>query len=149
MEKINWNLRIVAEGREPATIYVRKHQFRVGVPLQFDPEYKYITSLEYALSALAADVVGGLQVISHRRRLKLDNIEAVVSGELNNPMTYLGVVGETGNPGIEQVSMIVYISSIARKEDIEQIWEEMLQKSPLVQTLKQVVKLNIIMKVTV
>jgi len=107
MDKINWNLRIIAEGREPATVYVRKHQFRVGVPLQFDPEYQHITALEYALGSLAADVVGGLQVASHRRRLKLDTIEAVVSGELNNPLTYLGVVGETGNPGLERVKMTV------------------------------------------
>lgn len=149
MENSNWNLRIVAEGREPATVYVRKHQFRVGVPLQFDPEYGNITALEYALSAIAADVVGGLQVGSHRRRIKLDNIEAVVSGELNNPLTYLGVVGEIGSPGIEKVNMIVYVSSTAREEDIKQIWEEMLQKAPLVQTLKSIVKLDITLKITV
>lgn len=149
MENPNWNLRIVAEGREPATVYVRKHQFRVGVPLQFDPEYGNITALEYALSALAADVVGGLQVVSHRRRIKLDNIEAVVSGELNNPLTYLGVVGEIGSPGIEQVNMIVYVSSTTTEEEIRQIWEEMLQKAPLVQTLKSTVKLNITLKVTI
>ena len=52
MDKVSWNLRIVAEEKEPATVYVRKHQFRVGVPLQFDPEYQHITALEYALGAL-------------------------------------------------------------------------------------------------
>lgn len=148
MDKVSWNLRIIAEGREPATVYVRKHQFRVGVPLQFDPEYQHITALEYALSSLAADVVGGLQVVSHRRRLKLDCIEAVASGELNNPLTYLGVVGETGNPSLEHVNMTVYVSSTAKEEDVRQIWEEVLQKSPLVQTLKPTVKLDIVLKMT-
>lgn len=148
MDKISWNLRIIAEEKEPATVYVRKHQFRVGVPLQFDPEYQHITALEYALGALSADVVEGLQVISHRRRLRLYCIEAVVSGELNNPLTYLGVVGETGNPGLEHVNMTVYVSSTAKEEDIKEIWGEMLQKSPLVQTLKPTVKLDFVLKVT-
>lgn len=128
---------------------MRKHQFTVGVPLQFDPEYPHITALEYALGALAADIVGGLQVISHRRRLKLDNVEAVLSGELNNPLTYLGVVGETGHPGLERVNVTVYVSSTGSEEEIGLIWEEMLQKSPLVNTLKRAVKLDLVMKVVI
>lgn len=92
--------------------------------------------------------MGGLQVTSHRRRVKLDNIEAVVSGELNNPLTYLGVVGETGNPGLELVNMTVYVSSGAEEKDVRQIWEETLQKSPLVQTLKPTVRLDIVLKTT-
>ncbi len=149
VEKTTWNLRVVAEDRQPARVYVRKHQFTVGVPLQFDPEYGQITALEYALGALAADVVGGLQSISHRRRLTLNNVEAVVSGELNNPLTYLGVVGETGHPGLEHVHMIVYVSSPGSEEDIAQIWKETLQKSPLVNTLKRAVKLDLAIKLIV
>ena len=149
MEKIAWNLRITAVGREPATVYVRKHQFKVGIPLQFDEDYGHITALEYALGALGADLVGGLQVVARKRRIKLDNVEAVLSGEIDNALTYLGVVGEEGHPGLKRVTVTVYVSSIAPQEDIRGLWEEMLQRSPLVRTLEDAINLDLVLKVVV
>jgi hypothetical protein len=84
-------------------VFVRKHQFPVGAPLQFDAEYDAITALEYVLGAIGADVVHGLQTLARKRRVDIDQVEAVVQGELNNPLTYLGVVGADGPPGLEKI----------------------------------------------
>jgi hypothetical protein len=100
-------------------VFVRKHQFPVGVPVQFDAAYDAIAALEYILGAVGGDVVNGLQTVARKRRVEIDRIEAVVQGELNNPLTYLSVVGESGPPGLEKVQIKVYVASVAAEEDIQ------------------------------
>ena len=102
MERYPWTLRVRAAGRDRATVFARTQQFSVGALVQFETAYDAITALEYVLEAIGADVVSGLQTVARKRRIEVDHVEAVVEGELNNPLTYLGVVGESGHPGLEQ-----------------------------------------------
>jgi len=146
MYETRWTLRVRASGKDLNTIYVRQHRFEAGQPLHFDEEYEYTTALEYLLAAIGADLVGGLQVIAEKRRLQLNDVEAVVSGKLNNPLTYLGVVGEEGHPGLEQVDVTVFVSSAEPEEKVRQAWEEMLRRSPIVHTLKSAVRLDLDIK---
>ena len=147
MEEIRWNVRIRGSGKDPATVYVRRHQFEVGAPVQFDDRYDHVTALEYVLGALGADITNGLQSLARRQRIQIDAIEATVSGELNNALTYLDVVGEKGHPGLEVVSIKVYVSSDEPQEEVRRVWEETLKKSPLVRTLQSTVKLNLCLTV--
>ena len=50
-----------------------------------------MSALEYVLGAIGADLVNGLQMLGRRRRIAIEQVEARVEGELNNPLTYLGV----------------------------------------------------------
>ena len=115
--------------------------------MQFDREYDRITALEYTLGAVGADVVNGLTALARRRRVDVEEVEAVVSGRLNNPLTYLGVVGEEGHPGLERMKVRVYVSSTEAEERVRKVWQEMLAKSPLVRTLKPALDLELSMKV--
>ena len=146
VDEFKWNLRVRTTGKGCATVYVRKHQFEVGSPVQFDKEYGGVTALEYVLGAIGADIVAGLQACSRRRRVDVDDIEAQVSGELNNALTHLGVVGEEGHPGVEKVTVKVYVSSSAPEEAVWRIWEEMLERSPLVRTFGHIARLELSMK---
>ena len=76
-------------------------------------------------------------------------MEALVSGELNNPLTHLGVVGEEGHPGLETVRVKVYVSSTEVKEEIQRIWNEMLEKSPLVRTFQSAINLELDLQVVI
>jgi hypothetical protein len=76
-------------------------------------------------------------------------VEALVSGELNNPLTHLGVLGEGGHPGLETVRVKVYVSSTEVKEEIQRIWNEMLEKSPLVRTFQSAIKLELDLQVVI
>ena len=149
MEKAHytWVLRVSTTSPGGATVFVRKHQFPVGVPLQFDAEYNAITALEYVLGAIGADVVNGLQTLARKRRVEIDHVEAVVQGELNNPLTYLGVVGEDGHPGLEKVQVKVYVASVAAAEDIQCLWQEMLRRSPLVRTFQSSIQFELSLQV--
>ncbi|HVC34971.1 MAG TPA: OsmC family protein [Chloroflexota bacterium] len=141
------SLRVRATVEGQATVYARQHCFVVGAPLQFDGRYAQITALEYALGAVGADVVNGLRLRARKRRLRLDDVEAVVSGQLNNALTYLGVVGETGHPGLERLAVKVYVGSDASEEALRQLWDETLAASPLVRTFQSALDLDLTMKV--
>src|SRR5438876_5427118 len=125
MQHYTWTLRVSTAGKDRATVFARQHQFTVGAPVQFDPAYDAITALEYVLGAIGADVVHGLQALARKRWVEVDHVEAVVEGELNNPLTYLGVVGESGHPGLERVSVKVYVASIAAEERSEEHTSEL------------------------
>jgi hypothetical protein len=146
-ERYTWTLRVSTAGKDRATVFVRQHQFAVGAPVQFDAAYDSITALEYVLGAIGADVVNGLWALARKRRIEVDHVEAVVQGELNNPLTYLGVVGESGHPGLEQVSVKVYVASLATDEEIRRVWQEMLDKSPLVRTFQPAIRFELSMQV--
>ena len=147
MQDFHWNVRVRSINRTLAKVYVRKHTYEIGAPLQFDSEYEHVTALEYALGAIGGDVVNCLQMVGRRRRVEIDDIEAVVSGQVHNPLTYLGVVGEEGSSALQRVSVRVYLSSPTEPSKIQAVWEEMQQKSPLVQTLRTCVDLELSLQI--
>jgi OsmC-like protein len=147
MEGYTWTLRVIASEGGQATIFTRQHQFRVGAPVHFDRAYEAVSALEYVLGAIGADVVNGLQTLGRRRRVAIGQVEAVVEGKLNNPLTYLRVVGETGHPGLEKVQIQVYLASPEEEAVIHRLWHEMLATSPLVHTFQAAIQLELKLQV--
>jgi hypothetical protein len=144
-----WTLRVSTTHTDCASVFVRKHRFDVGAPVHFDVEYDAISALEYVLGAIGADIVNGLQALARKRRLEIDHIEAVVQGELNNPLTHLGVIGEEGHPGLEKVSVKVYVASLEAEAEIQRLWQEMLARSPLVWTFQSAIQFELHMQVVI
>jgi uncharacterized OsmC-like protein len=143
MDGFAWELRVRSTGRDRSTAYVRQHRVEIGAPLSFDARDEQVSALEYVLAAVGADLVNGLGAIARRRRIPIDGIEAVVRGRLNNPLTYLGVVGEEGHPGLELITVRVYVATDEDGEGLRLAWEELLRASPLVNTLRPSVQLEL------
>ena len=148
MNGITSTLRITATERDGARVFVRRHEFSVGGPIEFDVDSPRVAALEYAFGAVGAEIVGGLQAFAKRRRVELDAVEAVVKGELENPLTYLEVIGETGRPRITRVHVKVYISSSADERAVRQLWDETQDHLPLVCTLGGALRLDIELALT-
>jgi hypothetical protein len=104
-------LRVVASGRHAVRVTTRGVQLSIGRPVEFDSEATDVSALECALAAIGAEVVGGLRTFAERRRLVLDDVEAVVKARLEAPLVYVGVIGERGNPRLSIVAVKVYVSS--------------------------------------
>jgi hypothetical protein len=150
MERENrkWSVRVSSAGPGLATAFVRKQKFAVGAPVTFDDDDPSVSALEYVLGALGADLVNGFVALARLRRVLVDHAEAVVHGRLDNPMMHVGVVGETGHPGLDEVTVKVYVSSSAPEEAVRKVWQETLDKSPLVHTLRPAVRLGLELAVT-
>ena len=147
MNEFSWTLRITVTDDDAANVVTRRHQFAVGRPLHFDAEYQHVTPLEYALGALGAEIVNGLRQSAKRRRMELDDIEAVVDGELDNPLTYLEVVGEEGHPGLVRVLVKVYVSSPHDEQTWRTLWDETRERLPLVRTFSGALSLTVEVRV--
>ena len=149
MERHTWTLRVSARGGGQATVFARQHQFCVGAPVDFDRAYEAVSALEYVLGAIGADLVNGLQMLARKRRVVIEQLEAVVVEELNNPLTYLGVIGEGGHPGVERVRIRVYLASPEQEATSQRLWQEMLERSPLVRTFQAAIQLELNLQVIV
>ena len=71
----------------------------------------------------------------------------MLSGRLNNVLTHLGVVGETGHPGVEYIRGTLYVSSDADRNVLDEMWRATLERSPLVNTLQRCVTLSLELQV--
>ncbi|MBZ0135414.1 MAG: hypothetical protein K8I27_03445 [Planctomycetes bacterium] len=141
-----WQVRVSGRPGADADVFVRKQKFKVGVPIQFDAEYSSVTAIEQLLGAFGADLCQGLLLRVRKRRLEVDGVEAVVEGRLNNPLVYLDVVGESGHPGLEYLTARVYVSTLHSDAELQPAWEETLKLSPLVNTLRNCVTMDLSFK---
>ena len=135
MDTIAFSLRVTAPGPDVARIFIGRRHFSIGKPLEFDEASPHVAAIEYALGAVGGEIVNGLRAFADRRRLSIDAVEAVVSGALENGLTYLEVIGEQGQPKIARVHVKVFVSApdVAATRTL---FEYVLDRLPLVCTLR-------------
>ena len=138
-----WTSRVSWVGDGWATAYARNHAFTVGRQASFREADAHPDAVEYLLGALGGDLISGFASHATRRGVEVDAMEASIFGRLNNPLVYLGVVGESGHPGFDTISCTLYVSADADEEVLEEVWRTTLARSPLVNTLDRCVGLTL------
>src|SRR5262249_54839173 len=103
MTAISTSLRVTAPESSTARVSTGRRQFSIGRPIEFDDASPHVSALEYVLGAVGGEVVNGLREFARRRRLGIDAIEALVTGELQDGLAYLEVIGESGRPRIGRI----------------------------------------------
>ncbi len=141
MDDIFTTLRVTAGEPDLARVAIRRQQFVVGRPIEFDQSAPRIAALEYALGSVGAEIVNGLRLFASRRRVEIDAIEAVVTADLENPLAYLEVIGETGRAVLQWIHIKVFVSC-ADQSTIRGVFEAMLDRLPLTSTLRVATKLT-------
>ena len=142
MTAITLSLRVTAPGSASARVSVGRRHFSIGRPVEFDEASPHVAALEYALGAVGGEVVNGLREFARRRRLTIEAAEALVTGELYDGLTYLEVIGERGRPRIGRIAVKVFVASM--DDNVTQtLFDEMLDRLPLVSTLRNTVDLDI------
>jgi|GEM_PF-1146665 hypothetical protein len=140
---LGWSVRVSSSDPQGAVVYARKHRSELGAPISFDAEAELPSAVESLLGAIGADLVCGLKDRCKKNRLEVDNVEAVVQGELENPLSYLRVVGEEGSPRLARVTLKIYVETLEDDTAVQNIWDDVLAHSPLYLTLSPVVQFNI------
>src|SRR5579859_3386400 len=138
-----WKVRVRGIGTQDTTVYSRNHAFSVGGAASFRPTDRHPSAVEYLLGALGADVTSGFQLLAARQGIVVDALELTLSGRLENPLVFLGVVGVTGSTGVAQISGVLYVSADADETILHTIWQSTLARSPLYNTLKPGVVLDL------
>ena len=127
-------LRVTGGGGDVARVTVRRQQFAVGRPIEFDQAAPRIAAVECVLGAAGAEVVNGFRVFAERRRLDIDAIEAVVTADLEHALAYLEVIGEPGRPTIRRIHIKVFVSC-ADQRAASELFEIVRDKLPVMALL--------------
>ena len=138
MNALTVSLRVTATARASARVLTGRRQFSIGRPVEFDEASAHVSALEYALGAVGGEIVNGLREFARRRRIELDAIEALVSGDLEHALTYLEVVGETRPPRLVRIAVKVFVSG-ADEAAMRALFPELLDRLPLTCTLRAAV----------
>ena len=141
MNTVALSLRVTAPDRDVARVSVGRRQFSIGRPLEFDEASPHVAAIEYALGAVGGEIVNGLRAFADRRRLSIDAVEAVVGGVVESGLTYLEVIGETGQPKIARIHVKVFVSALDAAAT-RTVFELMLDRLPLVCTLRAALPLT-------
>jgi hypothetical protein len=142
MTVITISLRVTAPGPAAARVSVGRRQFSIGRPVEFDEASPHVAALEYALGAVGGEVVNGLREFARRRRLAVDEVEALVTGELQNGLAYLEVIGESGRPRIRRIGIKVFVASVDHTAT-RALFDEMIDRLPLISTLREALDLDV------
>lgn len=142
MTAITISLRVTAPGPAIARVSVGRRHFSIGRPVEFDDASPHVAALEYVLGAVGGEVVNGLREFARRRRLTIDAVEAVATGELQDALAYLEVIGETGRPRIRRIAIKVFVAS-ADHQATRALFDEMIDRLPLVATLRDALDLDV------
>lgn len=134
-----------ADGR--ARAYARGQSFDIDSQASLRESDHAPSAVEYTLGALGGDLVCGFQREAASRRLKVHAIELSLTGRLDNVLVHLGVIGETGHPGLASIDGTVYVSTDAGEHDVEDVWRASLERSPLFNTLSRCATVNVTVRV--
>jgi hypothetical protein len=138
-----WTARVRGQDPHQTTVYTRNHAFVVGPAASFRPADPQPSAVEYLLGALGADLAWGFQAEAARQAMAVEALELVLTGHLGNPLVFLGVIGETGNPGVAGIQGVLYVSTEADPQLVRTVWATTLARSPLYNTLKPGVALDL------
>jgi hypothetical protein len=142
MTVITISLRVTAPGAAAARVSVGRRQFSIGRPIEFDEASPHVAALEYALGAIGGEIVNGLREFARRRRLAIDAVEALVTGELQDGLAYLEVIGEPGRPRLRRIAVKVFVASVDAHAT-RALFDEMIERLPLTCTLREAIDLDI------
>jgi uncharacterized OsmC-like protein len=147
LEPHRWTARALPAGPGAITVYARNHRFTAGSQASFAPTDLHPGAVEYLLGALAADILAAFLRQASRRGLPIAAAEASVSGSLNNPLLVVGVIGETGHPGFEEIAATLYVTTEAEESLVRASWTAALESCPVVHTLQRAVPLTLNLQV--
>jgi hypothetical protein len=128
-------LRVASTSAGVAAAYIRRRRFEFGLPLTFDDHYEQISALEAFTGAFAAEIINGLRRRADKRRRELSQVEGVVKVWLENPLTYLEVIGEEGSPAIKRLRLQLFVNTLESEPVVRGLLDETLKRSPLYLTL--------------
>ena len=132
-QQFKWNLRARRTAEMETTTYSRNFSWKTARSVDFDRSGNLPSSLEHFFGALLADVINCFTVRCSRNQILLDELEGTLNGTLNNSLAAVGI--EDGDPSISEIKIVMYVTSPATSEDIQQQWTLALSDSTVYQTL--------------
>ncbi|MDJ0269059.1 MAG: OsmC family protein [Aigarchaeota archaeon] len=134
-EELNvWKARVRWLGGFRGRAYIRDHSFVVDEPADLAGVDTAPNAVEYVLAALGSCLMVGFILNATKKNVKIDNLEIALEGRIDNILTFLGLSRE-GHPGYREIKVKLYVKTSASQEEVEEIWRETFNTSPVGNTL--------------
>jgi len=146
-DPITWSVRVSSAGEETQVAYARNHTLPIGRSASFQERDPNPSAVELFLAALGGDIASSFNRIARRRGISVVALEASVLGQIASPLVVLGVIGESGDPGFEEISCTLYVTADAEDANLRQAWEACLTISPIVSTLRRAIPLQLTLQI--
>lgn len=142
-----WKVRARWRDGMRATVFARNHSFEVGQPASFDTEDAAPSAVEVLLGALAGCLAVGFQWRASQRGIEVFQLEVSLAAQADNILVFLGVENE-GHPGLATVRGRLFVDADGEGAVIEEIWNETVERSPVLQSLVRDVSIDVEMRRT-
>lgn len=140
------NFRGTSNDLSSVKIYTSKNSFQIEKQISFDSESKPISSLEYFAGSVLSSILLTLLEQSKSRGSIVEEIEGVLNLSLENPLSMLGVKGYEEEPFIAQLTVTVFLYVDLEDKAFDDFCQGALAKSPIYNTLKRSMELEVVFK---
>jgi hypothetical protein len=127
-------------------VYTNKNSFQIEKQISFDSESKPITSLEYFAGSVLSSILLTLLEQSKQRGSIIEEMEGVLNLSLENPLSLVGVKGYDEEPNIQKMTVTVFLYVDLEGQDFDDFCYGALRKSPIYNTLRRSMELDVIFK---
>jgi uncharacterized OsmC-like protein len=124
-------------------IFTNKNSFQIEKQVSFDSEYEQISSLEYFAGSVLSSIILTLLEQSKKKGSIIEEIEGVLNLSLENPLSLLGVRGYDEEPCINRITVTVYLYAELEDSDLSDFCTKALNHSPVYNTLKRSMDLEV------
>lgn len=145
-ERFDVTFRGTSNDLSSVKIYTNKNSFQIDKQISFDSEYKPITSLEYFAGSVLSSILLSFLEQSRKRGSIIDEIEGVLNLTLENPLSMLGVKGYDEEPVISRMQVTVFLYVDLEDKAFDDFCLGALVKSPIYNTLKKSMELEVLFK---
>lgn len=129
-----WTVRVRWTEGMAARAFVRNHSVEIGQPASFDTEDPAPSAIEHLLAAVGGCLAVGFQWRASRSGIEVRNLEVSLRARSDNILVFLGLE-EDGHPGLAAVTGKLYVDCDGEDEQIAELWEQTVRRSPLAQSL--------------
>lgn len=137
------NFRGISNDLTSVKIFTNKNSFQIEKQISFDTEYKPISSLEYFAGSVLSSILLTLLEQSKKRGTMIEEMEGVLNLTLENPLSLVGVKGYNEEPFIRKITVTVFLFVDLEDNDFDDFCFRALKNSPIYNTLKRSMELEV------
>ncbi len=122
----------------PARGQSRSHQLELSSVLGLGVDDSAPAVIDFLLDALGSEILLVFRELLRRNALPFEHSEIQLRARLHNPLVALGVVGETGSPGLASIDAVCHLTALFPDADsrrAEECWSQALARSVILASL--------------
>lgn len=138
----NIDLRSVGQNDDSNKVYIDNTSYTIAKEISFDSENTEATSMTHFADSIASSVIFSITNYDKKHDELVDEIEGKFSFQLVNPLSYIGVIGYDGEPKIDEITMVLYIVSVAEEDELKELCDKAMKNSLILNSIKDSIKIN-------